>query len=75
MFVWSLISGVGIFCLGAGVSIVHGFHSLMHPSAEIEHLGASLAVLLISFVIESYSLSVAYKALEEGAALANMTIR
>lgn len=74
VFVWSLISGVGIFCLGAGVSIVHGIHGVLHPSPEIEHLGASLAVLLTSFVIESYSLLVAYRALSEGAALAKMPV-
>lgn len=75
VFVWSLISGVGIFCLGAGVSIVHGVHGLMHPNPVIEHLGASLAVLFISFVIESYSLSVAYRALAEGAKLAGMPVK
>ena len=37
LFVWSLISGVGIFCLGAGVSIVHGIHNMMHPVA-LEHI-------------------------------------
>ena len=27
-FVWSLISAVGIFCLGSGATIVHGFQNL-----------------------------------------------
>ena len=27
-FVWSLISAVGIFFLGAGASVIHGIHSL-----------------------------------------------
>ena len=27
-FVWSLISAVGIFCLGAGATIVHGVQNL-----------------------------------------------
>lgn len=27
-FVWSLISAVGIFCLGSGATIVHGVQNL-----------------------------------------------
>lgn len=27
-FVWSLISAVGIFCLGSGATVVHGFQNL-----------------------------------------------
>lgn len=41
-FVWSLISAVGIFCLGAGVSIVHGINSAM-SSYQLEYLGWGLA--------------------------------
>lgn len=41
-FVFSLISAVGIFCLGAGVSVWHGCAGLM--SAEpVEHLAWSAA--------------------------------
>ena len=40
-FVWSLISAVGIFCLGSGVSIVHGLNSLGSQHA-VEHLGWGL---------------------------------
>ncbi len=36
-YVSSLISGVGIFCMGAGLSIYHGVTGLVHPS-EIESL-------------------------------------
>ncbi len=27
-FIWSLISAVGIFFLGAGASVIHGIHTL-----------------------------------------------
>lgn len=40
-FVWSLISAVGIFCLGAGVTVVHGFHGLF-VQQQLEHLTAGL---------------------------------
>lgn len=36
-FVWSLISAVGIFCLGAGVTVMHGFQSLFIEK-QIEHM-------------------------------------
>ena len=32
-YVYSLISGVGIFFLGSGVTIYHGIHGLIHPPA------------------------------------------
>ena len=74
LFVWSLISGVGIFCLGAGVSVVHGFHGLVDPT-PVEQIWASLAVIGVSIAVESYSLAVAYKALAAGAASRNMSLR
>lgn len=40
-FVWSLISAVGIFCLGAGVTVIHGFHNLF-VQQQLEHLAAGL---------------------------------
>ncbi len=42
-FVWSLVSAVGIFCLGAGVTCAHGVSSLMSPPPHLEHMGYSLA--------------------------------
>lgn len=34
-YVASLISGVGIFCVGTGLSVYHGIYGLLHPE-EIE---------------------------------------
>jgi len=74
LFVWSLISGVTIFCLGAGVSLVHGAHGLLHPE-PLHDVWASLSVVGVSILIESYSLLVAYRVLAAGAALRGMPLR
>ena len=42
-FVWSLVSAVGIFCLGAGITTAHGFSSLMAGPQELENLGYGLS--------------------------------
>jgi solute carrier family 30 (zinc transporter), member 9 len=65
-YIYALMSAVGVFCLGAGASVVHGIQSLMDPPA-LEHMGYSLAVLAISAVAECYSLRVALGALRTGA--------
>lgn len=43
-FIWSLISAVAIFCLGAGVSFYHGALGLLHPH-ELSHFNWSMAVM------------------------------
>ena len=65
-FIWALISGVGVFCVGAGVSVVHGLHALAEP-APVEHLGPALGVMAISAVAESGSFAVAAQAVRAGA--------
>ena len=40
-YIWALISGVGIFFLGCGVSMYHGIMQIMHP-APIESLPVAL---------------------------------
>ncbi|MEW5309353.1 MAG: hypothetical protein WDW38_001247 [Sanguina aurantia] len=42
-FVWSLISAVGIFFLGAGASILHGLHTLASPTWQPENVEWSYA--------------------------------
>ncbi|MEN8165409.1 MAG: cation diffusion facilitator family transporter, partial [Acidobacteriota bacterium] len=49
--VWALMSAVGIFFLGCGVTVYHGIQSLLHPH-ELEGLGWAVGVLVVSFVIE-----------------------
>ncbi|GKV26728.1 hypothetical protein SLEP1_g35976 [Rubroshorea leprosula] len=73
-FVWSLISAVGIFCLGSGATIVHGVQNLWssQPPANIQY-----AALVIggSFLIEGASLIVAIQAVKKGAAAEGMKVR
>jgi len=65
-FVWSLISAVGIFCLGAGVNIQAGVHAMMDPHS-IENIMPSLAVLGASGIVDMYSFIVAHKFLKQSA--------
>ncbi|KAJ4964307.1 hypothetical protein NE237_024246 [Protea cynaroides] len=73
-FVWSLISAVGIFCLGSGATIVHGVQNLWtaQPPQNIQY-----AALVIggSFLIEGVSLVVAIHAVRKGAAAEGMKVR
>ncbi|XP_038985767.1 metal tolerance protein C4 isoform X2 [Phoenix dactylifera] len=70
-FVWSLISAVGIFCLGSGATIVHGFQNLCssHPPENIHY---AAFVIGGSFLIEGASLLVAINAVKKGAAAEGM---
>lgn len=65
-FIWSLISAVGIFCLGSGVTIAHGVSNLF-VQKELEHMGATLSVLAVSLLLEGISLHVAVRTVAEGA--------
>ncbi|CAN8288282.1 unnamed protein product [Cochlearia groenlandica] len=73
-FVWSLISAVGIFCLGSGATIVNGVQNLWTslPPPNMEY-----AALVIggSFIIEGASLLVAIQAVKKGAAQEGMAIK
>ncbi|KAI3867093.1 hypothetical protein MKX03_028244 [Papaver bracteatum] len=73
-FVWSLISAVGIFCLGAGATIVHGFQNLWttQPPGNIKY---AALVIAGSFIIEGASLVVAVHAVRKGAAAEGMKMR
>jgi zinc transporter 9 len=72
-YIYALMSAVGVFCLGAGASVVHGIQSLLDPPA-LEHMGYSLAVLGVSAVAEMYSLSVALGALRTGAKIQRQSL-
>ena len=54
VYVWSLFAAIGLFAIGAGVSITHGIHELFDPEPA-EHLGVAYAVLAVSFVLEAIS--------------------
>ena len=73
-FVWAMISAVGIFFLGCGFTLYHGLHSLMHPeSVEINDIEVATGVLLFSFLLESWTLMVAYKEVKRASAEMGIT--
>lgn len=65
-YVSSLISGVGIFCVGTGLSIYHGIHGLFYPSA-IESFYWAYFILAGSLVSEGATLLVAIQSIKKGA--------
>ncbi len=73
-FVWAMISAVGIFFLGCGFTLYHGVHSLLHPEAvQLNDIHIAVGVLIFSFVLEMWTLWVAYKAVKESAEALNMS--
>ena len=73
-FIWALISSVGIFFLGCGFTLYHGVHSLLHPeSVQLNDIQIAVGVLIFSFVLEMWTLWVAYKAVKTSADALNMT--
>ena len=66
-YVWALISAVGIFFLGCGVTIYHGVQSLIHPH-ELQELGWAIGVLVFALLLEGYVLLVAVRAVQKQAA-------
>lgn len=60
-FIWSMISAVGIFFLGCGVTAYHAIHSMIAPRVITPSIWAYL-VLGISFVIEGAVFLIALRA-------------
>ncbi|KAG9141034.1 hypothetical protein Leryth_012616 [Lithospermum erythrorhizon] len=73
-FVWSLISAVGIFCLGAGATIVHGIQNLWSAQSP-ENMEYAALVIGGSLLIEGASLFVAINAVRKGAASEGLSVR
>lgn len=61
-FFWALISACGVFFVGAGVTIYHGVSSLMHVK-EISFEPIIFVILLVSFVVELATFSLAFREL------------
>ncbi|XP_008557682.1 zinc transporter 9 [Microplitis demolitor] len=62
----SLISGVGIFCVGTGLSIYHGIHGILFPN-PVESFYWAYLVLAGSLVSEGATLLVAINSIKKGA--------
>ncbi|CAM3174142.1 cation diffusion facilitator family transporter [Prescottella defluvii] len=61
-YIWSLFAALGLFAVGAGVSITHGIQELVHP-APASDFGVAYAVLGIAFVLEAISFRQAFRQL------------
>ncbi len=66
LFIWALISAVGIFFLGCGLSVYHGVQAMMHPH-PLENSTLSIGVLLFSAAVEAIPLYMAIKAVRTSA--------
>ncbi|XP_065339223.1 proton-coupled zinc antiporter SLC30A9, mitochondrial [Cloeon dipterum] len=71
-YVSSLISGVGIFCVGTGLSLYHGITGLMHPQPT-EPFFWAFFILGGSMVSEGATLLVAVNSIKKGARETGMT--
>jgi len=72
-YVTALISGVGIFCLGAGLSAYHGIQGIYNPSTEVENIPLALGILGASFLSESITLYLAVRSIRISAAEQGMS--
>lgn len=73
-YVSSLISGVGIFCVGTGLSFYHGIQGLMDPQ-PIGDFYWAFWILGGSLVSEGATLLVAINSVKQGAKSMNMSFR
>jgi zinc transporter 9 len=70
-FFWGLVSALGIFFLGAGVTLYHGIHGLMDPHV-VHHTWLTWAVLGASLCIEGWAGLVALRGVRKDAKAAGM---
>lgn len=73
-YVYSLISGVGIFFLGAGVTMYHGVSGLMNP-APLENLTMAYTILAGSFLVEGATLLLAIGQVRKSARESGMSFK
>ncbi|KAJ7379538.1 hypothetical protein OS493_015330 [Desmophyllum pertusum] len=73
-YVYSLISGVGIFFLGAGVTVYHGVTGLFNP-APLENLAMAYTILAGSFLVEGATLLLAIGQVRKSARESGMSFK
>ena len=73
-FFWGLVSALGIFFLGAGVTLYHGITGLFHVH-EVEYSWLTWAVLGFSLLLESYAGGAALRGVMRDAKSAGIPLR
>ncbi|CAH1960970.1 unnamed protein product [Acanthoscelides obtectus] len=73
-YVASLISGVGIFCVGTGLSFYHGIVGIMNPE-PLQDLFWAYFILGGSLVSEGATCLVAFNSIRKGAKQMQMTVK
>lgn len=66
VYVWSMFAAIGLFAVGAGVSITHGIQELLDPEPASDFVVAYV-VLGVSFVLEGVSFVQAWRQSRAGA--------
>jgi len=66
LYVWSLVSAVGIFFLGCGLSVYHGVLGVIHPH-HLESSTIALGILGLSAVVEGGTLWIAIREVRHAA--------
>lgn len=59
-YIWSMFAALGLFAVGAGISITHGIQELIYPDEGTDFVVAYI-VLAVAFVLESISFRQAYR--------------
>ena len=66
-YVWALMSAVGIFFLGCGVTVYHGVSSLIQGHRPESNLTWAIGVLVLSLVLEGSVLVLAVRSVHRSA--------
>lgn len=73
-FFWGLTSALGIFFLGAGITLYHGIVGLIDPH-PVEYSWITWAVLALSFVVEGWAMGVAVRGVRRDAKAAGVSFK
>jgi zinc transporter 9 len=72
-YAWALVSGVGIFFLGGGMSLYHGVLGFMHPH-ELGDTTIARAILGLSLCVDGSTMLVAYRQIKRTADAAKVNV-